>query len=281
MIREIDSSLITQRVEEMCIEANIFLPEDVKKAISSASGREDYDSAVNVLSLLKDNYEAAARNRLPICQDTGMTFVFLDIGQDVHILGDDLEEAVNEGVRRGYEKGFLRKSVVSDPLRRDNSGDNTPAVIHVRIVPGSNVDITLAPKGFGSENMSALAMLKPSAGIRGVKDFILDTVKTAGPNACPPMVVGVGIGGSFDMCPLLAKRALLRPVDERNPDPFYGEMEEELKESINRLGIGPAGYGGETTVLGVNILAMATHIAGLPCAVNISCHATRHVKARI
>ena len=223
-----------------------------------------------------ENYEIADREHVPVCQDTGMACVFLEIGQDVHLTGGDLREAVDEGVRRGYEKGYLRKSVVKDPVRRGNTGDNTPAMLYTEIVPGEQIRITVAPKGFGSENMSAIRMFKPSAGLEGIKDFIIETVENAGPNPCPPMVVGVGIGGTFDKAALLAKKALLRPLDSSHPDPFYAELEQEMLQKINKLGIGPQGFGGRTTALGLNIETMPTHIAGMPCAINISCHVTRH-----
>lgn len=229
-----------------------------------------------MLDQIVENFEIAGREQVPICQDTGMACVFLEIGQDVHIVGGNLAEAVDEGVRRGYEKGYLRKSVVRDPLRRENTGDNTPAMLYTEIVAGEQLKITVVPKGFGSENMSAVRMFKPSHGLEGIKEFILETVETAGPNPCPPMVVGVGIGGTFDKAALLAKKALIRPVDSSHPDPFYKELEEEMLEKINQLGIGPQGFGGRTTAIGLNIETMPTHIAGMPCAINISCHVTRH-----
>ena len=228
------------------------------------------------LYMIITNFEIAGEEKVPICQDTGMACVFLEIGQDVHITGGDLREAVDEGVRRGYDKGYLRKSVVRDPVRRGNTGDNTPAMLYTEIVPGEQIKVTVGPKGFGSENMSAIRMFKPSAGIEGIKDFILETVENAGPNPCPPMVVGVGIGGTFDKCALLAKKALMRSTEERNPDPYYAALEEEMLEKINQLGIGPQGFGGRTTALALNIETMPTHIAGMPCAVNINCHVTRH-----
>ena len=276
MIREIDTGLITDLVEKLCIEANVFLPEDVREAISAARQSEDWPIAAGILERLAENDEIARERHMPVCQDTGMACVFLEIGQDVHLTGALLSEAVDEGVRRGYEKGYLRKSVVADPVRRGNTGDNTPAMLYCDIVPGTQVRVTVAPKGFGSENMSAIRMLKPSAGLDGIREFILETVENAGPNPCPPMVVGVGIGGTFDKAALLAKKALLRPVGSSHPDPFYADLERELLEKINNLGIGPQGFGGRTTALGLQIETMPTHIAGMPCAVNISCHVTRH-----
>nr|WP_317349342.1 fumarate hydratase [uncultured Blautia sp.] len=275
-MREIQASQITDTIQRLCIEANTVLPEDMKQAISACRACEDGEIARGVLDNIIENYQIAEKEQVPICQDTGMACVFLEIGQDVHIAGGDLTEAVNEGVRRGYEKGYLRKSVVKDPVRRGNTGDNTPAMIYTEIVPGENVKITVGPKGFGSENMSAIRMFKPSAGLQGIKDFILETVETAGPNPCPPMVVGVGIGGTFDKATFLAKKALMRPVDSENPDPYYADLEKEMLEKINKLGIGPQGFGGKTTAVGLNIETMPTHIAGMPCAINISCHVTRH-----
>lgn len=275
-MREICASKILETVERLCIEANERLPEDVKCALRSCREKEDGVLAGGVLDQIIENFEIAERESVPICQDTGMACVFLEIGQDVHITGGNLTEAVNEGVRRGYDKGYLRKSVVSDPIRRKNTGDNTPAMIYTEIVPGDQIKITVAPKGFGSENMSAIRMLKPSAGLQGIKDFILETVENAGPNPCPPMVVGVGIGGTFDKAALLAKKALMRPLDSSNSDPFYADLEEEMLEKINALGIGPQGFGGRTTAIGLNIETLPTHIAGMPCAININCHVTRH-----
>lgn len=277
-MREIEVSQITDTVERLCIEANEHLPADVKAAIRHSLDCEDGAVAKDVLDHIVENYEIADKEHVPICQDTGMACVFLEIGQDVHLVGGDLTEAIHEGVRRGYEKGYLRKSVVGDPIRRGNTGDNTPAMIYTEIVPGEQVAITVGPKGFGSENMSAIRMLKPSAGLQGVKDFILETVEAAGPNPCPPMVVGVGIGGTFDKAALLAKKALMRPLDTTHPDPFYADLEKEMLQKINELGIGPQGFGGRTTALGLNIETLPTHIAGMPCAVNISCHVTRHQK---
>ena len=275
-MREIQAQQITDVVEKLCIEANQYLPEDVQGAIRRCRACEDWEIAQGVLDKIITNFEIAEQESVPICQDTGMACVFLEIGQDVHIVGGDLSEAVDEGVRRGYDKGYLRKSVVKDPVRRGNTGDNTPAMLYTEIVPGEQIKVTVGPKGFGSENMSAIRMFKPSAGIEGIKDFILETVETAGPNPCPPMVVGVGIGGTFDKCALLAKKALMRSTDERNSDPYYAELEAEMLEKINKLGIGPQGFGGKTTALALNIETLPTHIAGMPCAVNINCHVTRH-----
>ena len=279
-MREIDSSLITEVVARLCIDANYHLPPDVKKQIISSSKEESWKTASIILDQIIENFNIADENLQPICQDTGLACVFLSIGQDVHINGN-LEDAVNEGVRKGYSQGYLRKSVVADPLNRINTGDNTPAMIYYDICPGDKLKITVAPKGFGSENMSQIKMLKPSDGIEGVKDFIIKVVEDAGPNPCPPIVVGVGIGGSFDKAAYLAKKALLRPVDERNSEDFYAELEEELLEKINALGIGPQGFGGKTTALAVNIEKFPTHIAGLPVAVNINCHVTRHMTEEI
>ena len=275
-MREIEVSKLTEIIERLCIEANTYLPGDVKCAIESCRACEDSQLAQGVLDKIIENYNIAAQENVPICQDTGMACVFLEIGQDVHFVGGDLRAAVDEGVRRGYDKGYLRKSVVADPIRRGNTGDNTPAMLYTEIVPGENVKITVGPKGFGSENMSMLRMFKPSAGLQGVKDFILEVVEAAGPNPCPPIVVGVGLGGTFDKAALLAKKAIMRPLDERNPDPFYADLEAEMLEKVNALGIGPQGFGGKTTAVALNIETMPTHIAGLPCAVNINCHVTRH-----
>ena len=275
-MREINASQITDVVERLCIEANEQLPGDIKNAIRRCRACEDWEIAQGVLDKIITNFEIAGEERVPICQDTGMACVFLEIGQDVHITGGDLTEAVDEGVRRGYDKGYLRKSVVKDPVRRGNTGDNTPAMLYTEIVPGEEIKVTVGPKGFGSENMSAIRMFKPSAGIEGIKDFILETVETAGPNPCQPMVVGVGIGGTFDKCALLAKKALMRSTEVRNPDPYYADLEAEMLEKINKLGIGPQGFGGKTTALALNIETLPTHIAGMPCAVNINCHVTRH-----
>ena len=275
-MREIEVGRIRDAVERMCISSNLHLSADMQKAISGGREKEDGAIAQSILDRIIENYELAAKEEIPICQDTGMACVFLEVGQDVHLTGGNLYDAVHEGVRLGYTKGYLRKSVERDPVRRGNTGDNTPAMITTDIVPGDRIRITVAPKGFGSENMSALKMLKPSEGLDGIKSFILETVEKAGPNPCPPIVVGVGIGGNFDHVALLAKKALLRPVADRHPDPFYAALEEELLDRINELGIGPQGFGGRTTALGVNIETLPTHIAGMPCAVNISCHVTRH-----
>ena len=275
-MREIKASTITDVIERLCMEANQVLPQDIKDAISTCRSQEDGDIACGILDNIIENYQIAENEQVPICQDTGMACVFLEIGQDVHITDGDLTEAVNEGVRRGYTKGYLRKSVVKDPVRRGNTGDNTPAMLYTEIVPGEQIKVTVGPKGFGSENMSAIRMFKPSAGIQGIKDFIIETVEIAGPNPCPPMVVGVGIGGTFDKAALLAKKALMRPVDTSNPDPYYADLEKEMLQKINELGIGPQGFGGRTTAIGLNIETMPTHIAGMPCAINISCHVTRH-----
>lgn len=275
-MREINAAVITDVIERLCIEANQVLPEDVKQAIGQCRACEDGEIACKILDDIIENYKIAENEQVPICQDTGMACVFLEIGQGVHITGGNLTEAVNEGVRRGYDKGYLRKSVVKDPVRRENTGDNTPAMLYTEIVPGEQIKVTVGPKGFGSENMSAIRMFKPSAGLQGIKDFILETVEAAGPNPCPPMVVGVGIGGTFDKAALLAKKALMRPVDSENEDSFYADLEKEMLEKINELGIGPQGFGGKTTAIGLNIETMPTHIAGMPCAINISCHVTRH-----
>lgn len=274
-MREINAELITETVKKLCIDANCHLSKDVKDCIRECRNCESWQGAREILDRIIENYEIADENDVPVCQDTGVACVFLKVGQDVHITGN-LYEAVNEGVRRGYRDGYLRKSVVRDPIDRVNTGDNTPAMIYCDIVPGDKLEITVAPKGFGSENMSKIAMLRPSDGIEGVKSFIIKTVEEAGPNPCPPIVVGVGIGGTFDKAAYLAKRALLRPLDERNPAPFYSELEIELLDRINSLGIGPQGFGGRTTALAVNIESLPTHIAGLPVAVNINCHVTRH-----
>ena len=279
-MREIDSSLISEVVARLCIDANYHLPPDMKRQIISSSKEESWETASIILDQIIENFNIADENLQPICQDTGLACVFLSIGQDVHIKGN-LEEAVNEGVRKGYSQGYLRKSVVSDPLNRVNTGDNTPAMIYYDICPGDKIKITVAPKGFGSENMSQIKMLKPSDGIEGVKDFVIKVVEDAGPNPCPPIVVGVGIGGTFDKAAYLAKKALMRPVNQRNSEDFYAELEEELLEKINALGIGPQGFGGRTTALAVNIEKFPTHIAGLPVAVNINCHVTRHMTEEI
>ena len=280
-MREVQASQITDVVARLCIEANEHLPEDVKCAIKNCRACEDWEIARGVLDKIIENFEIADRECVPICQDTGMACVFLEIGQDVHITGGDLTAAVNEGVRKGYAEGYLRKSVVADPVRRGNTGDNTPAMIYTEIVPGETIKVTVGPKGFGSENMSAIRMFKPSAGLQGIKDFILETVEAAGPNPCPPMVVGVGIGGVFEQSAYLSKLALCRDTSVRNSDPYYAELEAELLELINALNIGPQGFGGKTTALAVNIETAPTHIAGLPVAVNIGCHVTRHATAKV
>ncbi len=275
-MRTIHTGEIISNIRQMCIEANHMLTPDMQKALECAVTDEKSPIGQKVLGQLQDNLQIAQEDTIPICQDTGMAVVFLEIGQDVHFEGGSLTDAINEGVRQGYVDGYLRKSVVKDPLIRENTKDNTPAVIHYDLVPGDKVKITVAPKGFGSENMSRIFMLKPADGIEGVKNAILTAVKDAGPNACPPMVVGVGIGGTFEKCALLAKKALTRPVDERSSIPYVKELEEELLATINRLGIGPGGLGGSTTALAVNIDTYPTHIAGLPVAVNICCHVNRH-----
>lgn len=279
-MRSIDSKVIEDTVAGLCIEANLRLPPDVINAIERAEKAEPWDGAKRILSLLGDNVRIASEKTLPVCQDTGMACVFVELGQDVHIEGD-FEQAVNNGVRRGYGEGYLRKSVVCDPLCRVNTGDNTPALVTVKLTRGDKMRITVMPKGFGSENMSALKMLKPADGVDGVKNFVLETVEKAGANPCPPIIVGVGIGGSFDKAAYLAKHALLRPVNEPNPDEYYAALERELLDKINALGIGPQGFGGKTTALAVLIEAMPTHVAGLPVAVNISCHATRRASASL
>ena len=276
-MREISAKNITEVVKRLCIEANCHLPRDMKECIRACHARESWPQAREILERIMENYEIADEKVQPICQDTGVACVFLKVGQEVHVTGD-INEAVNEGVRQGYEEGYLRKSVVRDPLDRVNTGDNTPAFIYYEIVPGDKLEIMVAPKGFGSENMSQIKMLRPSDGLQGVKDFVLKVVEEAGPNPCPPVVVGVGIGGTFDKAAYLAKKALMRSVDIRNEDPFYASLEEELLELINGLGIGPQGFGGRTTALAVNIEQLPTHIAGLPVAVNINCHVTRHKK---
>ncbi|MBQ7563679.1 MAG: fumarate hydratase [Lachnospiraceae bacterium] len=275
-MREIRVEELTKDIKEMCIEANYSLTEDMKAALFQAADIEESEIGKRVLSQLKENLEVAASDRIPICQDTGMAVVFLEIGQEVHFTGGSVEDAINEGVRQGYIEGYLRKSVVSDPIFRENTRDNTPAVIHYNIVPGEQVKITVAPKGFGSENTSRIFMLKPAEGIEGVKEAILTAVKDAGPNACPPMVIGVGIGGTFEKCAFLAKKALTRSVDKSSDIPYVAELEKEMLEKINALGIGPGGLGGKTTAFRVNIETCATHIAGLPVAVNICCHVNRH-----
>lgn len=281
MIREVSVQTISDQIRQMCIDVNYDLSEDMKQLLSDARDREEGETAKKVLNTLEENLRIASSDRIPICQDTGMAVVFLEIGQDVHLTDGYLEDAVNDGVRRGYRDGYLRKSVVADPLERKNTRDNTPAVIHTRIVPGDQVKITVAPKGFGSENMSRIFMLKPAQGIEGVKEAVLTAVADAGPNACPPMVVGVGIGGDFEKSALLAKQALIRPADEPAETGQLKKLEEELLERINCLGIGPAGLGGRITALAVHIKTYATHIAGLPVAVNICCHVNRHISREV
>ena len=281
MIRTVKTEEITKNIKEMCIEANHYLSTDMDRAMKNAAESEKSELGKKILNQLQDNLKIAADEMIPICQDTGMAVVFLEIGQDVHFEGAAVEDAVNEGVRQGYKEGYLRKSVVGDPIIRENTKDNTPAVIHYSIVPGDKVKLTVAPKGFGSENTSRIFMLKPADGIEGVKNAILTAVREAGPNACPPMVIGVGIGGTFEKCAFLAKKALTRPVNEHSEIPYVRELEEEMLSKINRLGIGPGGLGGTTTALAVNINTYATHIAGLPVAVNICCHVNRHVMREV
>ena len=280
-MRNVHISEITRNIKEMCIEANHFLSEDMSAAMKNAVQTEESPLGKQILNQLQENLQIAGEDMIPICQDTGMAVVFLKVGQDVHFVGGNVEDAVNEGVRRGYVDGYLRKSVVRDPIYRENTRDNTPAIIHYSIIPGDRITVTVAPKGFGSENMSRVFMLKPADGIEGVKNAILTAVKDAGPNACPPMVVGVGIGGTFEKCALLAKEALTRPIDKHSEIPYVKELEEEMREKINRTGIGPGGLGGTTTALAVNINTYATHIAGLPVAVNICCHVNRHAVREI
>lgn len=277
-MRDVNISEITKNIKEMCIEANHFLSEDMKKVFKNAVDSEESPLGKQVLNQLNENLSIAASDMIPICQDTGMAVIFINVGQEVHFTGGDITDAINEGVREGYVEGYLRKSVVSDPLIRENTKDNTPAVIHYSIVPGDKVEITVAPKGFGSENMSRVFMLKPADGIEGVKNAILTAVKDAGPNACPPMVVGVGIGGTFEKCAILAKKALTRNLEEKSDIEYVRNLESEMLEKINKLGIGPGGLGGTQTALAVNIETYPTHIAGLPVAVNICCHVNRHVK---
>ena len=279
-MRTITASAITDTVARLCVQANLKLPEDVSAALARSRREEPWPLAKETLDLLWDNMELAGQRQLPICQDTGMACVFVELGQDVHIEGD-FEQAIHEGVRRGYGEGYLRKSIVGDPLRRVNTEDNTPAAITLRLVPGDGLHITVAPKGFGSENMSRLAMLKPADGVEGVKRFVVETVRLSGPNPCPPIILGIGIGGSFDKVAGLAKHALLRPIDQPNPDPFYAALEQDLLKEINALGIGPQGFGGRTTCLGLSIETAPTHVAGLPVAVNVSCHVTRRASAQL
>ena len=276
-MREISAQKVTEVVRKLCINANCYLPKDVKTRIEDCHAAEPWPQAKEILERIMENYKLAEDGDRPICQDTGLACVFVKMGQEVHVDGD-LNAAINEGVRQGYTDGYLRKSVVRDPLDRVNTGDNTPAMIYYDIVPGDKLEITVAPKGAGSENMSQIKMLKPSDGLQGVKDFVLWAVENAGPNPCPPIVVGVGVGGTFDKAAFLAKKALTRDLDEHNPDPFWADLEKELLEKINELGIGPQGLGGKTTALSVNIEQMPTHIAALPVAVNINCHVARHEK---
>ncbi|MBC5715231.1 fumarate hydratase [Roseburia sp. BX1005] len=281
MIRNIDTKIITENIKEMCIEANHYLSKDMEKALKKASETEESELGKKILGQLMDNLDIADKEMIPICQDTGMAVIFMEIGQDVHFEGDVLEDAINEGVRLGYTEGYLRKSVVKDPILRENTKDNTPAIIHYSIVAGDQVKITFAPKGFGSENMSRVFMLKPADGIEGVKNAILTAVADAGPNACPPMVVGVGVGGDFEKAAIMAKQALTRNVEEHSAIPYVCDLEKEMLEKINKLGIGPGGLGGRTTALAVNINTYPTHIAGLPVAINICCHVNRHVIRKI
>lgn len=280
-MRTISTDIIIQNIKEMCIEANYYLSDDVKEKVCGARGTEQSPLGQQILSQLEENLDIAGQDQIPICQDTGMAVVFLEIGQDLHIEGMNLEDAVNEGIRQGYVEGYLRKSVVKDPLIRENTKDNTPGIIHYSIVSGDKLGITVAPKGFGSENMSRVCMLKPADGIEGVKEAVLETVRLAGPNACPPVVVGVGVGGTFEKCAYLAKKALTRDLNTHNAIPYVKDLEIELLEKINELGIGPAGLGGTTTALGVNIETYPTHIAGLPVAVNMCCHVNRHAHREI
>ena len=275
-IREINPGRVTDLVEKLCMDANYYLNKDIEEAFSRSLASEESGIGKSVIQSMLENAKIAGEEQVPICQDTGMAVIFVELGTEVYLCGGDLEAAVNEGVRRGYEKGYLRKSVVRDPIDRVNTNDNTPAVIHYSIVPGDKIKIIAAPKGFGSENMSGLQMLTPSEGIEGVKKFVIDTVSKAGGNPCPPVIIGVGVGGTMEKCALLGKKALLRPIGSENADKFWGGVERELLEKINRLGIGPAGFGGRTTALGVHIESFPTHIAGLPVAVNIGCHVTRH-----
>lgn len=276
-MRTINTDKITETIKEMCMQVNVCLSDDVKEALLSSKEKEESPIGRQILNQLEENMEIAKESQIPICQDTGMTVVFLKIGQDVHIEGGYIEDAVNEGIRQGYAEGYLRKSVVGDPLIRENTKDNTPGVIHYEIIPGDKIEITVAPKGFGSENMSRLFMLKPADGVEGVKKAILESVEAAGPNACPPMVIGVGIGGTFEKCAILAKKALTRDLNSHSPIPYIKELEEEMLEQVNKLGIGPGGLGGRVTAIGLNIETYPTHIAGLPVAVNICCHVNRHI----
>lgn len=277
-MRTISTEEITKNIKEMCMQVNIKLSDDVKEAILAGKEKEESTIGKQILGQLEENMDIALANKIPICQDTGMTVVFLKIGQDVHIEGGFIEDAINEGIRQGYRDGYLRKSVVGDPIIRENTKDNTPGVIHYEIVPGDKLEITVAPKGFGSENMSKVFMLKPADGIEGVKNAIIESVEAAGPNACPPMVIGVGIGGTFEKCAIMAKKALTRDINSHSPIPYVRELEEEMLEKVNHLGIGPGGLGGRVTAIGLNIETYATHIAGLPVAVNICCHVNRHIR---
>ncbi|WP_238884320.1 fumarate hydratase [Clostridium sp. YIM B02551] len=277
-MREIDVIEIIEAVKKICIDSNHYLSNDIRNVLNKSKEEETFPIAKEMLEKIILNSNIAEKENMPMCQDTGMAVIFVELGQDVHVIGGNLYDAINEGVRKGYEEGYLRKSVVKDPINRVNTGDNTPAVIHLDIVPGDKIKIIIAPKGFGSENMSRIKMLKPSDGVQGVKDFIIETVKLAGPNPCPPIIVGVGIGGTFEKAAEISKRALLRNIEQRNENEFYRELEDEMLRKINQLGIGPQGFGGKTTALGVNIEVFPTHIAGLPVAVNISCHATRHAE---
>lgn len=279
-MRTIQAAALTETVAQLCIQANTHLPQDIVAALDRTRKSEPWPLAKETLGLLWENMELAEEKNLPVCQDTGMACVFVELGQDVHIEGN-FEEAIHQGVRKGYGEGYLRKSIVGDPLRRVNTEDNTPAAITVRLVPGDGCKVTVAPKGFGSENMSRLGMLKPADGVEGVKNFVVETVRLAGSNPCPPIVLGIGVGGSFDKVAYLAKHALLRPIDQPNPDPFYAGLERELLTEINALGVGPQGFGGETTCLGLSIEAAPTHVAGLPVAVNVSCHVTRRASAEL
>lgn len=280
-MRNIEAGKVTEAVRKLCIDANYYLGKDIKNRLQKYHDEEPWDIAKGILNNILVNADIACNEDRPMCQDTGMACVFVELGQEVQVTDGSLEEAINEGVRQGYGDGYLRKSVVKDPLNRVNTKDNTPAIIYYDIVAGDKMKITVAPKGFGSENMSQIKMLKPSDGLQGVKDFIIKVVKEAGPNPCPPIVVGVGIGGTFDKAANIAKKALIRSVDVRNEDPFYAELEKEMLEAINELGIGPQGFGGKTTALAVNIETYPTHIAGLPVAVNINCHATRHAEIEL
>ena len=276
-MREVNVSIITDNIKEMCIEANHFLTDDMKNVFENAVKNEESALGKQVLGQLEENLKIAGEDMIPICQDTGMAVVFINVGQDVHLTGGDITDAINEGVRRGYVEGYLRKSVVSDPILRENTKDNTPGVIHYEIIAGENIEITVAPKGFGSENMSRVCMLKPADGIEGVKNAVIETVKIAGPNACPPVVVGVGVGGTFEKCAILAKKALTRDLNTHNEISYVADLEKELLEKINKLEIGPGGLGGKMTALGVNVEVYPTHIAGLPVAINMCCHVNRHV----